>query len=181
MSILETCKTPRRCRTSESQVPYSVSWRGGPFRHTRGKAIGVVHKEHDLPVTHILGSKSEDRGEYSQRLEIIDVLTPLPVGNLVGVETQRYTRDAAPRLNQPRRTNATSEPPMTKLVVNEQYAQSAPDRVLSSIGAYDELVPRILPKAKFQVWDVGEKGLEKYQHDSHGSCPSEFIALGGGC
>ena len=69
---------------------------------------------------------------------------------------------------------------MTKLVVNKQHAQSTLDSVLASIGIYDELAPRILPKAKFQVWDVGDKGLEKYQHGSHGSYPSECIALDGG-
>ena len=38
--------------------------------HTLDKTSGVVHKEQDLPVTHILGSKGKDRDEYRQNLEI---------------------------------------------------------------------------------------------------------------
>jgi len=35
--------------------------------HAHSEAGGVVHKEQDLPVTHILGSKGKDHGEYSQK------------------------------------------------------------------------------------------------------------------
>ena len=54
---------------------------------------------------------------------------------------------------------------MTKVVVNKQHTQSTLDSVLTRIGIYDEflteLAPHILPNAKFQVWDVGDKGLEE--------------------
>ena len=66
--------------------------------YTHGKTSGVVHKEHDLPVTHILGSKGEDHDEYIQKLENINVMTPLSFGNL-GVETPWYTRDTDPHPN----------------------------------------------------------------------------------
>ena len=93
-------------------------WGAGVTVYARSKATGVVHEEHDLPVTHVLRPKSEDRGERSQKLKSIDVLTSLRVGNHVGVEAPRYTRDATPRLNQPPRAQAPEEPAMTEHVLN---------------------------------------------------------------
>ena len=50
--------------------------------------------EQDLQVTDILGSKGKDHGGYSQKLESVDVLTPYPGGDYVGVEGPRDARDA---------------------------------------------------------------------------------------
>ena len=86
--------------------------------YARCKGSSIVHEEHDLPVTHVLRPKSEDRDEHSQKLKSIDVLTSLSVGNHVGVEAPRYTRDDTPRLNQTPRTPVPGEPTMTEHVIN---------------------------------------------------------------
>ena len=90
--------------------------------HARGEANGIVPKEQDLPVSHILGSKGRDHGEYSPKLESVDVLTEYPVGDYVGVEGPRDARGAVPRLNQPSRSNIAGNPPILQLVVNKQHA-----------------------------------------------------------
>jgi hypothetical protein len=63
--------------------------------HARGEGNGIVPKEQDLPVSHILGSQGRDHGEYCPKLESVDVLTEYPVGDYVGVEGQRDARGAA--------------------------------------------------------------------------------------
>ncbi len=80
--------------------------------HARGEASGVVHKEPDLPVTHILGSKGKDRDEYSQKMKTVVVCTFYRVGDFVGVEGPRDARDATPRLNQPGRAYIAGNPSM---------------------------------------------------------------------
>ena len=75
--------------------------------HARGEARGVVHKEQDLPVTHILGSNVEDHDEYNQKLKSVDVLMTYPVGDFVGLEGPRDTRNEAPHLNQSSRAYIT--------------------------------------------------------------------------
>ena len=87
---------------------------------TRGEASGIVHKEHYLSIEHVLGSKSKDHGEYSQKLKSVDVLTPFLVGDFVGVDGPGNTRDVVPCLDKPSLTETARDPPMTKLVVNEQ-------------------------------------------------------------
>jgi hypothetical protein len=102
------------CQSEVEDIGQSGHVRGAGIPvHARGEASGVVHREQDLPVTHILGSKGKDRSEYSQKLKSVNVLTSYRVGDYVGVEGPRDARDAAPRLNQPGRAYIAGKPAVT--------------------------------------------------------------------